>query len=162
MMGPSVRQIIKEEAARNGYTVEELLSTNKQPHLSAVRQYAMWRARRETGRSLGEIGLAFKRDHTTILHGCDSVEALPDEVRGVFGPRPPKKPPRKKFQPAATFYGNPCIHGHGELRYARSGKCVVCERRQDAQRYWMKKAGKLNSPGTAPTPSACPAATPAE
>lgn len=142
MSSPTILQILREEAFRNGYTVEELLAQNKRLHITAVRQYAMWRAHKETGRSLGAIGLVFNRDHTTVLHAIERVERLPHEARGKLGPRPPKKPARRTFQPARTFHGKPCIHGHGTLRNWSTGKCVVCSKEQDNRRYEAKRKAK--------------------
>lgn len=52
-------------------------TASKQRHDARPRQVAMYLTRRETGRSLPEIGREFGgRDHTTVLHGIRRVESL--------------------------------------------------------------------------------------
>lgn len=73
----SIKQIIGETAAEFGYTVTELLSHRRTSRLCFVRQYAMWRCRNETPRSLPEIARRFGgRDHTTCLHAVRKIDAL--------------------------------------------------------------------------------------
>lgn len=144
---PRLLPILREEAARNGYTVEELREDNRTKRITMVRQYAMWRARKETGRSWGEIGLVFKRDHTTVIYAYEKVEAMPPELRGVFPaktlPRPVILPTRaarpkalKRSRAEVEFYrGRPCLYGHDGVRYVSTGDCVHCRREDSRDRY---------------------------
>lgn len=138
MSKPSIAQIIQEEATRGGYTAKELLAGSRRAHISAVRQYAIWRARRETGRSWNELALIFKRDHTTLIYAYNKVDSQPVGVRGVFDAKPVYKVP-KPFKPATTFQGKPCIHGHNGTRFTSSGKCVACTYEGELRRYWQHK-----------------------
>ena len=133
---PLVLPILREEAARNGYTVEQLIARDHHGHVRAVRQYAMWRAKKETGRTWRDIGRVFRRDHTTVLHAYRKLEAIPSELRGVF---PPRLLPRRQRDPSygLKFEGKPCPHGH-VLRYWSSGQCVECRRTRD-RHYGTKK-----------------------
>lgn len=145
---PRVLPIAKEEAARAGYTLEELIADDRTKRVTLVRQYAMWRAREETGRSWWEIARVFQRDHTTVIHAYRKIEAMPPEMRSVFPttklPKvvPPKQPKkaRDRFTFAATFPGNPCRHGHSGRRYVSSGYCVECKSIKGRLRYWTQKA----------------------
>lgn len=133
---PFVLPILREEAARNGYTVEELIARDNHAHVTAVRQYAMWRAKKETGRPLVEIARFFLRDHTTVLYACRKLEAIPSELRGVF---PPRLLRRRQRDPSygLKFEGKPCPHGH-VLRYWSTGQCVECRLTRD-RHYDRKK-----------------------
>lgn len=45
------------------------------------------------------------------------------------------------------FHGDPCIHGHGTLRYRSSGGCVVCiQQAAEAKRAAFKCNGKTFNP----------------
>lgn len=54
--------------------VEEILSSKRDKYIVIPRQIAMYLTRRYTSMSTIELEKVFKRDHATILHGCDSVE----------------------------------------------------------------------------------------
>ena len=115
--------IIREDAARGGYTVEQLLAKDNTARVRKLRQYAMWRARNETKRSWTAIGFAFKRDHTTVLHGCRRIEAMKPEERLALPDRPPEAKPPTEF-----YVGRDCANGHGGLRYAKTNLCVGCRK----------------------------------
>jgi hypothetical protein len=132
--------IVREEAARNGYTYEQLISRDNHAHVVSVRHYAMWRARNETGRSWWAIARYFNRDHTTVLYGYRRVEALPEEMRGVFPPlaaRVKRKAPRPGW--GKTYHGKPCSKGHDGTRYVSTGRCVECRKIEDRMRDRRKK-----------------------
>lgn len=70
----------------------ELLSKNRKAHIVRARQVAMALTRELTRHSLPEIGEAFSRDHSTILHACKKIEeesrenpAFLDEYRNLKG-----------------------------------------------------------------------------
>lgn len=137
-----ILDIIKEEAARGGYTVAELIADNRTGRITKLRHYAMWRARRETKRSWAEIGLIFKRDHSTILHAYQKIEALPPSKRGALPPvfEPPPQS-AVSVNMARRYLGGECGRGHGRLRYIANGSCVECKRLSN----WMARHAKKNN-----------------
>ena len=72
---PPIMPILKEEATRAGLTVEQFIGHNRAKRFYEPRQYAMWRAKKETGRSFSEIGRVFKRDHSPVMHAYQKIEA---------------------------------------------------------------------------------------
>ena len=56
--------------------VSEMYSKTRTRAIARPRQVAMWLTRELTDRSLPEIGGAFGRDHTTVLHACRTVGDL--------------------------------------------------------------------------------------
>lgn len=73
---PLIHEIISEVAKKHGVTPVAITSDRRNAKLVAARYEAMWRARNETTYSLPRIGMAFRRDHTTVLHGIAKHEAL--------------------------------------------------------------------------------------
>jgi len=68
-------QAIAEIADKHGYNVEDILGPCRHKHLVIVRRecVAMLRAK---GYSTTEIGRIMKRDHSTIVHSLQVLEAL--------------------------------------------------------------------------------------
>jgi len=66
--------IVAAVALANDVTVAELKSDDRTRQISWPRQDAML-AMSEDGFSLKQIGLFFKRDHTTVLHGIRAAKA---------------------------------------------------------------------------------------
>jgi hypothetical protein len=139
-----ILDIIKQEAARGGYTVAQILADDRTLRITKLRQYAMWRARAETKRSLAEIGLMFKRDHTTVLYAYQKIEAMRPDTRAALPPLF-QLPPRFVSQSygARRYLGGECPRGHGRLRYVANGGCVECKRLNN----WATRHAK-NSLGT--------------
>lgn len=54
----------------------EMLTGRKAIYLARPRQVAMYLAKLLTKRSLTEIGLAFHKDHTTVIHALRRIEEL--------------------------------------------------------------------------------------
>ncbi len=66
-----LRVIVEETAAKHGLTLAAFLGQRKSANVAHARQEGYARATEETGASLKEIALAFKRGHhTTILKGA--------------------------------------------------------------------------------------------
>lgn len=64
-------------AVAYGLDLRMLLSERRARHLARPRQVAMWLcARLLPGLSLPQIGRAFRRDHTTVLHAIRKIEQL--------------------------------------------------------------------------------------
>lgn len=57
-------------------TDEDLDHRGRGARITRIRQIAFYLCRRHTTRSLPEIGRAFQRDHSTVLHGIRRIEAL--------------------------------------------------------------------------------------
>ncbi len=70
-----VRRIQREVAEAYGVPRDDILSERRQKRVAEARQYAMWRARYETHLSLPQIGRLFLRDHTTVIHAVQRVDA---------------------------------------------------------------------------------------
>lgn len=79
--GPDVAGIIRKVAAAFGVTERELLGISRLRRVLVPRQVAMYLVRAVCGLSLPRVGLAFGKDHSTVLHACRKVEA-DDELRG--------------------------------------------------------------------------------
>ena len=70
LLKPSpLRLIINQVAHAYGLQYSDLTGPSKKRKYAWPRQEAMWRCRRETGLSLPRIGLAFARNHETVLYG---------------------------------------------------------------------------------------------
>lgn len=67
-----VERIVARVAAAFGLETRELLGSSRQRRVLVPRQVAMLLAR-EAGLSLPQVGRAFSRDHTTVLHACHKV-----------------------------------------------------------------------------------------
>lgn len=70
--------LIQEKvAAYFNITLDDLCSRRRHRHLSRPRQMAMSLIKRLTTHSYPEIGEAFgKRDHSTVIHSCKTIEKL--------------------------------------------------------------------------------------
>lgn len=61
--------------------VNDLLSKRRSRSIARPRQLAMLLSKELTNHSYPEIGQAFDRDHTTVLHACKKMKELLDEDR---------------------------------------------------------------------------------
>lgn len=59
-----------------GIRQRDIMSERRQQDIVRARHAAMYAMRELTGYSLPQIGRAFKRDHTTIIHACRRVEDI--------------------------------------------------------------------------------------
>lgn len=67
-----IRKIIEETSAKYGLTVPQMIGPRRARHIAIARFEAYWRADRETGATLKQIGRAFgNRDHATIINGIE-------------------------------------------------------------------------------------------
>lgn len=73
--GRDVGVIVKRVAAAFGVTERELLGPSRLRRVMVPRQVAMFLARELCRLSLPRLGVAFGRDHTTVLHAVRKVEA---------------------------------------------------------------------------------------
>ncbi len=67
-----------------GVTVEDFRSKSRTRHLTTGRQIAMYLVREMTEMSLPEIGRAFDRDHTTVIHAKDKIADLMQERQKIY------------------------------------------------------------------------------
>lgn len=72
--GVSIADIKLRVANEFGLKVEDLDSRRRMASLAHPRQLAMFLARRHTAASLQDIGAAFGRDHSTVLHALRNIE----------------------------------------------------------------------------------------
>jgi chromosomal replication initiator protein len=60
-------------------TLEELLSLKKTAKLAEARQVAMYLSRKTLNATYHNIGLAFGKDHTTVMYACEKIEKMMNE-----------------------------------------------------------------------------------
>ena len=76
---------IKAVCSTYDVTYADILTNNRTQPLSTARQVAMFLARSLTEESYPAIGAKFGgRDHTTIMHGVDTVERKMKEERSCY------------------------------------------------------------------------------
>jgi chromosomal replication initiator protein len=64
-----IANVLQATSEMTGFSRSQLTSASRTRDLINARQMAMFAARKLTNRSLLQIGIALKRDHTTVLHG---------------------------------------------------------------------------------------------
>lgn len=73
----TIRHIQEMTARHYGVEVSSLLGRRRSAHVSWPRHVAIWTtAKVFPKRSLVELGRAFDRDHTSIMHACKHVDDL--------------------------------------------------------------------------------------
>lgn len=70
----SIKQIQEAVCDVFGVSMAEMKSPRRHQGIARPRHLAMYLARKLTFRSLSEIGMAFNRDHTSIMHGVEMIE----------------------------------------------------------------------------------------
>jgi chromosomal replication initiator protein len=77
---PDISDILEPFLNKNGVTIEELRSKDRNKEIVRLRHIAMYLAKRYSKKSLTEIANYFSRkDHTTVIHAIDKVEQELDE-----------------------------------------------------------------------------------
>ncbi len=76
----TIENIKKEVASYYNIPVRDFMSKRRNQSLARPRQIAMALAKELTQHSLTEIGEAFDRDHTTVMHACGKVNELKASV----------------------------------------------------------------------------------
>ena len=72
-----IEDIQKAVARHYDVSIEDLAAKTRQKKVVSARQIAMFLCRDMTGASLKDIGMIFgKRDHTTVIHACQTVKKL--------------------------------------------------------------------------------------
>lgn len=62
---------------------EQLYTSSRRQTVVQARQMAMYLSRTVLNLSYPEVGLAFRRDHTTVMSACKKVGLLVDKDRGI-------------------------------------------------------------------------------
>ena len=70
----AARDIIDHVARQHSVSVRDIMGRSRLPNIVAARQEAM-RLVHSTGLKLGQAGLIFKRDHSTVLSNIRRAEA---------------------------------------------------------------------------------------
>jgi len=68
------KKIIEEVSRFYGLSFEDILAPKRDKSLAHPRQIAMYLLRHELNLSFPKIGKELKRDHTTVIHGCERIE----------------------------------------------------------------------------------------
>lgn len=68
-----IEQVQKEVAKFYKLSLEDLRGPRRQKAFVRARQVAMFLSRQLTGASFPEIGVAFKRDHSTVISSCEKI-----------------------------------------------------------------------------------------
>lgn len=71
----SVDRILDETAAAFGGLARALRGRSRRPDLTLPRQVAMYLSRKLLNRPFAQLATAFARDHTTVLHACQTISA---------------------------------------------------------------------------------------
>lgn len=80
-MDPS--DIVAEVARGFNVTFAEVIGDDRRRHIVRARKTAMAVIREMTDLSFPAIGELFGKDHTTVMHHCESVKADPRRARAV-------------------------------------------------------------------------------
>jgi chromosomal replication initiator protein len=101
VVGPSrsIEEIMELTARCYEMSVEDLRSRSRRAHVVKPRHFAMYLCRRYTDASLKEIGRAFGRDHTSVMHALQAVEKRTVEKPQV----------RYEFEALAARFGEPRV-----------------------------------------------------
>jgi len=71
----TIKEIIEQVAAVTGVPADVILGKGRVRRIARARQVAMVLSRELTGQSYPRIGRAFRRDHSTVIHATQQVEA---------------------------------------------------------------------------------------
>ena len=72
----TIEEIQRKVAERYNIRVSEMTSKRRERSVARPRQIAMFLAKHLTTKSLPDIGRAFDRDHTTVIHAVKTIEDL--------------------------------------------------------------------------------------
>lgn len=73
-IGPSIDDVISGVCRQLHISPTDILSPCRTQRVAHARMICFFLCRKLTGRSFPEIGAAFKRDHSTVIHGVKSIE----------------------------------------------------------------------------------------
>ena len=72
----TIEEIQRKVAEHYNIRVTEMTSKRRERNIARPRQIAMYLAKNLTTKSLPDIGRAFDRDHTTVIHAVKTIEDL--------------------------------------------------------------------------------------
>lgn len=72
----SIEDVQRKVAERYNIRVSEMTSKRRERSVARPRQIAMYLAKNLTTKSLPDIGRAFDRDHTTVIHAVKTIEDM--------------------------------------------------------------------------------------
>jgi chromosomal replication initiation ATPase DnaA len=81
--GPALSEVLDAVSRALRIGKLDLVSMHRARHLTEARQIFYWIARKHTARTYPEIGRFIRRDHATIIHGVQKIDAALD----YFWPR---------------------------------------------------------------------------
>jgi chromosomal replication initiator protein len=78
-----IERIINKVSSHYGVSVEDLKSKKKTAAISNARHVACYIIRSLTDKSFKEIGFIFSRDHTSVMHSCETVKMNIKTVKNI-------------------------------------------------------------------------------
>ena len=81
--GLNLEKIFNEVTNFYGLKREDILNTKRDKELVHPRQIIMFLLRHEMNFSFPKIGRELKRDHTTVIHGCEKIEKAVAQNNGL-------------------------------------------------------------------------------
>lgn len=73
---PTLEKIVEQTARAFNVTADEIRGVSRKPETAMARQAAMYVCRKKLGLSYPELGRAFRRDHSTVIHAVKKIEEL--------------------------------------------------------------------------------------
>ena len=78
------KAIVRQICAALGVSVMSVMSLSRNPTLTLVRNYIMWKLAKHTTSSFPDIGRATGRDHSTVIHAIRKINGmLGEDVRNL-------------------------------------------------------------------------------
>ena len=71
-----ISDVMQATVELTGFSAATLRSKKRNADLSEARQFLMYVARKNTGKSFPQLGRALNRDHTAIIYGVRKVDQL--------------------------------------------------------------------------------------
>ena len=76
-----IERIINKVSSHYGVAIEDMKSKKKTSAISNARHVASYIIRELTDKSFKEVGLIFSRDHTSVMHSCETVKTQMKTVK---------------------------------------------------------------------------------
>lgn len=72
----TIKQVAIEEAEKGGVSLEAIIGDSRDLRTTRARWMAMYRAKKELGASYSAIGRILNKDHSTVLHAVQRMDAV--------------------------------------------------------------------------------------
>lgn len=154
-----MRAVLMATSETTGVTVEALIGEGRPRDVVRVRQAAQWLCCHRVGASRARCGDVFRRDHTTIMHALDQVDARLSE-EGPHGPtqalldriwteakrysRRPKSQAPRVLMPIILDDRPPSLNAVASMEHGSRAWCAANDQR------WRYALRKLSQGGEAP------------